>query len=246
MASHRPARTIPRMSSTIERRVLVNYRVDPAVAQTLLPPGLRPQLVAGSAVAGVCLIRLGSFRPTWFRPQIGHRSENAAHRIAVEWDTADGARTGVFIPRRHSSSIVARTLGGRAFPGTHARAAVAFRDTDDGISVHVDADDLRVDVAVRLGQDVRFQSELFGSLAHASDFFRKDSVGWSPTRSGTLEGVRLDTTAWRVEPTAVTALQSTFFDALPPGSATFDHALVMRDVPAEWTSVRQPAPAENQ
>jgi hypothetical protein len=57
------------MSSVIERRLLVNYRVDPEVAARLLAPlqlptPLWPQLVNGWAVAGICLIRLGKLRPT--------------------------------------------------------------------------------------------------------------------------------------------------------------------------------------
>ncbi|MEA2492488.1 MAG: hypothetical protein QOJ29_399 [Thermoleophilaceae bacterium] len=35
---------------------------------------------------------------------LGLRSENASHRIAVEWDTAVGIRTGVYIPRRDTGS----------------------------------------------------------------------------------------------------------------------------------------------
>jgi hypothetical protein len=38
------------MSSVIERRLLVNYRVDPGVAARLIPTPLRPQLVNGWAV----------------------------------------------------------------------------------------------------------------------------------------------------------------------------------------------------
>jgi len=48
------------MSSVNERRLLVNYRVDPDVAATLLPAPLRPKLVNGWAVAGICLFPAGS------------------------------------------------------------------------------------------------------------------------------------------------------------------------------------------
>ncbi len=86
----------PRLSSTIERRLLVNYRVDPHVAAALLPAPLRPQLVRGQAVAGICLLRIGGVRPAW-APRGGDRptSENAAHRISVEWDGPDGVERGV-------------------------------------------------------------------------------------------------------------------------------------------------------
>jgi hypothetical protein len=74
------------MSSVVERRLLVNYRVDPDTAASLVPPLMRPQLVGGWAVAGICLIRLGQVRPSWLPGWVGLRSESAAHRIAVEWD----------------------------------------------------------------------------------------------------------------------------------------------------------------
>ena len=177
----------------------------------------------------------------WFAPAIGHRSRNAAHRIAVEGDTAEGLQTGVYIPRRHSSSLLARLVGGRVFPGTHAAASVDFRSTADDLEVRVEADDLRVRVAARRGPGTPFRSTLFETLEQSSTFFRKDAVGWSPTRSGALEGLRLDTDAWKVEPIDVTALSSTFFDALPDGAAQFDHALLMHDVPTRWSSVSTPA-----
>src|SRR4051794_8558964 len=101
------------MSGEIERRLLVNYRVDPAALAGLLPTGLRPQLVDGQAAAGICLIRLGSLRPKGLPAWVGITTENAAHRIAVEWDDKDGTRTGVFIPRRDSDSRLTVLLGGR-------------------------------------------------------------------------------------------------------------------------------------
>lgn len=193
------------MAATIERRLLVNYRVDPNAAEALLPDGLRPQLVNGSAVAGVCLIRLSDFRPTWFSPKAGHRSASAAHRIAVEWDGPDGLRTGVYIPRRHSASRLAQIAGGRVFPGVHEHAKIAARD-----------------------------------------FFGKDAIGWSPTRAGQLEPLRLDTDAWRVEPGHASRVESSFFDGLPTGSTEFDHVLVMREVPVVWSSPAEIAPDERQ
>lgn len=58
---------MPEISGVIERRLLVNYRVEPAVAARLSPSGLRP------------------------------------HRIAVEWDGADGPQRGVYICSRRAA-----------------------------------------------------------------------------------------------------------------------------------------------
>jgi hypothetical protein len=235
--------TIPRMAATIERRLLVNYRVDAAVIADLLPDGLRPQIVNESAVAGVCLIRLGAFRPMWVAPKIGHRSESAAHRVAVEWDGPDGLQTGVFIPRRHTASRLAQAAGGRVFPGVHEHARVRSVESDRDLSVTIDAADLQVAVDAHVVPPEDFESSLFPDLAAVSDFFRKDAVGWSPTRAGTLEPLRLETDAWRVEPARATRVESSFFNGLPVGSAVFDHVLVMRDVPVVWSSPGGAAPS---
>jgi hypothetical protein len=112
----------PTIQATIQRRILVNYRVDPDVLSLLLPEPFRPVLVGGYGVAGICLIRLGGIRPAGLPAAVGVTSENAAHRVAVEWDTADGAAQGVYIPRRDTSSRLAVLLGGRLYPGWQHRA----------------------------------------------------------------------------------------------------------------------------
>jgi hypothetical protein len=47
----------PRLVGVLERRLLVNYRLDPQAAQQLLPTGMRPDLASGYAVGGICLVR---------------------------------------------------------------------------------------------------------------------------------------------------------------------------------------------
>src|SRR5687768_9574793 len=109
---------MPTLEGVIRRRVLVNVRVDPEVMRRHLPTPFRPKLLAGEAVAGICLIRLEGVRPRFFPFPVGIASENAAHRVAVEWEDDDGrAREGVYIPRRDSDSRVNRLAGGRLFPG---------------------------------------------------------------------------------------------------------------------------------
>ena len=97
---------IPVMRGLIDRRILVNFRVDPEVLSRLLPPPFRPQLVQGKGMAGICLIRLRQLRPRWLPAFAGITSENAAHRIAVEWDDHGTTHSGVYIPRRDSSSLL--------------------------------------------------------------------------------------------------------------------------------------------
>ena len=127
---------VPLLRSRIRRRLLVNYRVAPEAVQRLLPPGFRPQLVAESAIAGVCLIWLDQVRPDFARAiPMGLESQNAAHRVAVEWDTKDGTKRGVFILRRDTNSALIGWAGGRIFPGPHGRARFDIRETEDALNL---------------------------------------------------------------------------------------------------------------
>lgn len=66
------------------------------------------------------------------------------------------------------------------------------------------------------------------------------SVGYSVTSDpGRLDGLKLRTTEWRVEPLDVSNVQSSYFsneNKFPKGSVEFDHALIMRNIEHEWHS----------
>ncbi|MEV0623710.1 DUF2071 domain-containing protein [Nonomuraea sp. NPDC050404] len=229
----------PRLSTVVERRLLVNYRLAPGAAARLLPGPLRPQLVNGYAVAGICLVRLGGVRPAWAPKVAGLRSENAAHRIAVEWDGPGGVETGVYIPRRDTASRINTWAGGRVFPGEHGRADFLVHETPSELEVAyaTRTGGTRVSVAVEVTGELR-GSELFGDLGQASDFFRTGAKGFSATGAGKrLDGMELRTGEWHVDACRIRSARSSFFDdpdRFPGGSAALDCALVMREVPAVW------------
>ncbi|ONH26587.1 DUF2071 domain-containing protein [Pseudofrankia asymbiotica] len=239
----------PRVSSVIERRLLVNYRVAPAAVASMLPVAMRPQQIDGWAVAGICLIRLGRVRPAWLPGALGLRSENAAHRIAVEWDGPDGPEKGVYIARRDTGSTVSVLASGRLAVVHHA-ASFDVRETSRDLHIAYASRDGATQVSVDADVAERFQgSTLFASLGEASDFFRRGSAGYSAGRDAScLDGVELDVAAWRVEPVEVRHVRSTFFDdpdRFPPGSAVLDNALLMRAVPAIWKPLR-PMPVRDE
>lgn len=88
---------LPAVRGIIDRRILVNYRVDPDALEAVLPYPFEPKLVGGFGIGGICLIRLKHIRPRFVKPQVGIESENAAHRIAVEWTEEGIRREGVYI-----------------------------------------------------------------------------------------------------------------------------------------------------
>jgi hypothetical protein len=235
----------PAMRATIERRLLVNYRVDPNTLRRALPEPFRLWLVNDAAVAGICLIRLRRLRPAGLPAWVGLTTENAAHRIAVEWDAPDGVRRGVYIPRRDTSSRLTSLVGGRLFPGAHHRASFRVQDDGTGCDVAFASDDgFGVAVSTRATDDVPRDS-VFGSLGDASTFFRAGSLGYSATRGGAqADGLELSCDAWNLSPVAIEHVESSFFDdvaTFPWGSAVVDSAFVMRDLDTTWRA-REPLP----
>jgi hypothetical protein len=230
---------LPAIQGTIDRRMLVNFKVDPDRLTPLLPEPFRVKLVGGVGMAGICLIRLAAVRPRGLPPVCTLRSENAAHRIAVEWDEDGQTREGVYIARRDSSSRLNTLLGGRLFPGVMHHARFDVHETDERLQIGVQSDDgeVRVSVDARLSPELP-ASSVFGSLEDASAFFEAGSLGLSPTRTpGQFDGMELRSSGWKVEPLDVQRVESSFFtrtDLFPAGSATFDNALLMRRIEHEW------------
>jgi hypothetical protein len=231
---------IPVIRGLIKRRLLVNFRADPEVVQRIVPKPFTPKLHAGYAIVGVCLIRLEKIRPAGLPEIIGLSSENAAHRIAVQWKDEQGTeKEGVFIPRRDTGALLNRLAGGRLFPGEHHAARFQITEHERHIDFAMESEDGKVRVKV-VGDETESlpSSSYFRSLAEASSFFEGGSLGYSVTRHGNrMDGLLLRTQGWRVHSLAVTSVHSSFFsdpERFPEGSIEFDHGLIMRDVAHEW------------
>jgi Uncharacterized conserved protein (COG2071) len=230
---------IPAIRGVIDRRILVNFQVDPAVLSKFLPAPFSPKLASGSGIAGVCLIRLKEIRPRLVPSRFGISSENAAHRIAVGWTSHGQPREGVYIPRRDTTSRLNTLLGGRLFPGLQHPARFEVHEEDDSYSVALRSKDgqVRLEVVGRLASELPKES-VFSSLEEASVFFERGSVGYSATPNpGRFDGLELRSNSWRVEPLSVERVYSSFFSnekIFPEGSVRFDCALLMRDIEHEW------------
>lgn len=227
---------LPVILGVIDRRILVNYQVNPDALRRILPRPLEPKIVDSVGIAGICLIRLREIRPRWLPRALGVRSENAAHRIAVQ--LPDG-REGVYVPRRDTSSRLNAIVGGRLFPGTHHRARFAVREGGGRYRVRID--DRRgshlLGVEARRVEHMPATS-LFASIEETSAFFEAGSLGYSPSnRAGKLDGLLLKTHSWQVSPLKVEQVHSAFFQDLerfPEGTVRFDSALLMKDIHHEW------------
>ncbi len=230
---------IPVIHGVIDRRILVNYHVDPGVLAPLLPPPFRPKVSHGAGMVGICLIRLKKVRPTFVPSWLGISSENAAHRTAVEWDENGTTCEGVYVRRRDTNSWLNSLAGGRLFPGIHHHAAFTVNETADHLAVALRSNDGVTSMSVRGRRaDQLPRSSVFGSLEEASAFFQAGSLGYSATPDPSrFQGLELRCHDWRVEPLEIEEVRSSFFEndsLFPMGSIEFDCALLMRGIEHEW------------
>lgn len=230
------------LEAHLVRRLLVNYRVDPATLESVLPTPMRPRLVGGWGVAGICVISLGGMRPEESQGELGVRSQNAAHRIAVEWETPEGLQSGVYIARRDTDSIINALAGGRIFPGLHHRACFHVVERSGLLRMHFSSIEGDVSAGITVTPCERFQpSTLFASLEDASEFFSFGAPAYSVTRDPLrLDGVTLSSEQAYLEPVEINDATSSIFEdstRFPTGTAYLDSAFLMRNVPVEWRAL---------
>lgn len=230
---------IPKVTGIIDRRLLVNYRVDPSAIKAHLPEPFEPELYGGFAVAGICLIRLARLRPSWLPASVGVGSENAAHRVAVTWTEAGERHCGVYIPRRDTDSKLAHLLGSRVFSSDHHLASFDVHEGGGTYEVALRSGDGSTALSVRARlADALPASSIFSNLDEASRFFEHGAIGYTPSNhTGNFDGLELRCRSWRVEALDVEWARSSFFDdeaKFPPGTAVFNHALLMRGIEHEW------------
>jgi hypothetical protein len=241
LGTYRMSLFLDTIHGTIDRRILLNYRVAPDALQRALPKPFRPKLYGGAGIAGVCMIRFAGLRPRHVPAWLGLGSENAAHRIAVEW-TADGVSfEGVYIPQRNTNSAFNRLLGGRVFPGIFSGARFESSDTPDAVGLRIVRADGEPEVTFR--GSVAHQlpaSSVFPDLTAAAGFFSLGATGYSATHHPNhFHGMELHSLDWAVTPLDVQEHYSRYFSEharFPRGSVELDNALLMRGIAHEWRS----------
>jgi len=226
----------PSIEGICERRVIINFRVDPEFINKQLPAPFKLLTVKDYAIAGICLIRLKEMRPIGFPKQLGFSSENAAPRIAVQWAENGAFVSGAYIPKRYSSSSVNSSISGAFFPALFEHAYFECDESDAHYKIlassKIDGFELEVDAH----QTTQLEpGSVFDSTEQASDFIKDAVIGYSPAQQkGRFNGIQLKTYSWKAEPLKLNSLSYNVMEAFPEGKATFDSALLMRNIKHEW------------
>lgn len=232
---------LPVLNGVIDRRILINYRVKPEVVRTLLPAHLEPLVINGYASAGICLLRLKNIGMKYTPRFLRITSENAAHRFLVKYKNGDGGRTGVYIPRRDTDSMLNVIVAGRMFSWPHYPASFLVNESNGNYLLKMRSRDDYSSLQVEAQVSDTFPSDSkFDSLSHASECFQSCPVGVSPsTKPEQFKTIKLKTKTWSVKPLQVRLLESSYFEdpsLFPDGSIQFDNAFLMEGIEHEWVS----------
>ncbi|ASK28715.1 hypothetical protein CEY12_00685 [Chryseobacterium sp. T16E-39] len=227
---------LPTIHGYIDRRILINFTADPKIVEKIVPSPFRPKLYKNKAIVGICLIRLKNIKAFGLPDFMGFGSENGAHRIAVEWDENGELKSGVYIPRRDTSSRINSLVGGRIFPGKHYHAKFNVKEKDQNYHIDFTSSDQLV-TSIDAKEALTFDTHsIFETLEQVSDFFQEGSLGYSPNKDK-FEGLQLNTYQWEMKPLEVLDVKSTFYEnehLFPKGSIAFDNALLMTNIEHTW------------
>lgn len=218
------------MRGVVDRRILLNYQVDPEVLRRVVPDPYRPRLYKGMGIAGICLVRLCDVRLRFVPRLFGRSSENALHRVAVEWDEPSGIQRGTWVPRCDTSSRLRVFVGdgahsahrhpARFFVREEAtRLAVSFTSIDGEVSVRVVARPAGGLTPTSVFETVDLAAEFLRERGDASGGLANDAA------------LEPEDPLRRVDALDVEELESTFFEresVFPRGSIRFDSALLAR------------------
>lgn len=233
---------LPTLEGIIARRILLNFRADPASVRHQVPQPLELVLQNGFSAVGVCLIRLEQLRPKGFPSTLGMSSENMAHRVAIRYPNKRTMKDGVFIWRRDTDQKLMALLGGRLFPGVHHAAEFHVTDSPDGLTMDVHTQSNEADVFFEASYATGWdKTSLFQTFDEACQFFKRGDCGFSCSlHEGELEGMQLRTLKWEMAPLQVTKVKAKFYEKLRldgPGNIEFDCGLIMRGIPHEWHQI---------
>jgi hypothetical protein len=230
---------LPVLDGIIDRRILLNYRVNPKVIKSLLPHHLDPIVINGYASACICLLRLKNIGIKYSLPFLRITSENAAHRFLIKWIDNGKEMHGVYIPRRDTDSVLNVWLAGKLFSWPHYMAKFEVQKGRGSYCLEMKSKDASSELQIKAELANVFPAvSMFDSLEHASACFQKCAVGISLSQKpNQLKVIQLKTRTWLVTPLHVQELRSSYFensDLFPTDQIHFDNALLMENIEHEW------------
>ncbi|MFV1989333.1 MAG: DUF2071 domain-containing protein [Acidimicrobiales bacterium] len=220
------------LRGTIDRQVLIAYRINVDQVRTLIPEPFEPDVLHGCAIGSVSLVSMTHIRPPYCPSVLGFRAESAAHSIAVKLPNGEH---GMYVLRHDSSSSLSRLPGGRVFPGELHSSTFSVSESSAEIDIRVKSHTCTTCVAIK-GNVIRdlTSDSIFESLTGATKFFTDGASNYVAAHTQSrFDGVHLNARDWIVEPIEPSVAKASYFEdghLLPSGSVMFDSAMVMRGI----------------
>ena len=215
----------------VERRLLVNYRVELDVLDTVLTDPLRGREVGdtGKGVGSVCITRVEDTRPGFLPESLGVTVEMATHRVYARVE--DGGDHCVYVPWRGVSSRFHALVLSSLLPTDFDSADFLTEDRDGARQVRVDWDSDVAGVVFRdTDRDTVDDDSVFYSVESASTFLCEAGVEYAMT-GDVYTGVETCPDRTDLKPVEISDERSSYFGKL---GGEFDSAFGMTDVELAW------------
>lgn len=222
-------------SSLVDRQLLINFRMDPAIVRQFLPVGVEPRVIHGFAIGGICVVRLNKRK---LGPLIRIReSENVAHRFAICPPAATShesqASSCVYVCRAHTSSRWNSFLGNRILAGRYHRANIDVEESPEVIRVKMTSRDKSSQLSFSGVTGCGHPMEsIFSSIGEALRFLEQCSIRRAiESRSSGSNGISHRVSWKQLVPLRTQGLETSFFydeSRFPAGSIEFDSAFILR------------------
>ena len=221
----------PALSGRIERRICIQYRINPSVARRFLPDHIRPKLYQGSALGGICVFRFAPARARILPIPLGFGTELAWHRIAVEWDAGATVAHGQYLLRCEADSRPSARLTPKVLPCSEPAARITVRSNDGGLSISMKSVDGNGDLNLAAVPDDHWpEDSVFPSAKAAQLALSGGHVLWPSNERGETEGFEVAAGQGTVASLTSHGIDSAWYDdrdRFPLGSIGFDSALLI-------------------
>lgn len=215
-------------------RYLFNFRVDPEVLQSHLPPikWLKPRVINGYGVVSFCLLRLEGVTLWPLPSQLGFDTISCAYRCAVINDSSTRSEPSVYVLGRNTNLPIASRFGSILFSGAMKMVRSSIETLQSHVNIHagfLDGQPL-FSAKARLPQNgSKSNSKLFGSLESFVDFIKGGESSYTPsTRDGKYSRVDLTEDSSYYEVVDAVIEYSWLDRAWPDAELVFDSAFHAR------------------
>ena len=208
----------------VRARYVVNFRVDPAVARSILPVSwLEPQVINGFAVLSFCPYVLEAVRLAVMPRALGIRSICSAYRLAVIDHSGTEPRAAVWVPARETDARTVANIGPGALRAGFERVAATITPDPSGTSIDFSRRSGERYFRARLEPARQPEGVLFADTEAFRTFFTAAATSWAPSSvPGWLLQLDLDAGETGYSPLSATAVEAS---GLPEG-ATVDSAFL--------------------